>query len=78
VDPYTELYIQDALKRLIENRTAVVIAHRLSTVRMADEIIAFDEGKVVEQGTHEELMAKGGLYSTFYKTQFEEEIGPIR
>jgi ABC-type multidrug transport system fused ATPase/permease subunit len=78
VDPYTELYIQDALKRLLENRTAIIIAHRLSTVRMADEIIVFDEGKIVEQGTHQELMAKGGLYSTFYKTQFEETIGPIR
>jgi len=78
VDPYTELYIQDALKRLLENRTAIIIAHRLSTVRMADEIVVLDEGKIVEQGTHQELMAKGGLYSTFYKTQFEERIGPIK
>jgi ABC-type multidrug transport system fused ATPase/permease subunit len=77
VDPYTELYIQSALKRLMENRTAIIIAHRLSTVRMADEIVVFDEGRIVEQGTHEELMAKGGLYSAFYKTQFEERIGPI-
>jgi ABC-type multidrug transport system fused ATPase/permease subunit len=78
VDPYTELYIQDALKRLMENRTVIIIAHRLSTVRMADRIVVFDEGRIVEQGTHEELMAKGGLYSTFYKTQFEEEIGLIK
>jgi ABC-type multidrug transport system fused ATPase/permease subunit len=78
VDPYTELYIQDALKKLLENRTAIIIAHRLSTVRMADEIIVLDKGNIVEQGTHQELMAKGGLYSAFYKTQFEETIGPIK
>jgi ABC-type multidrug transport system fused ATPase/permease subunit len=77
VDPYTELYIQDALERLLKNRTAVIIAHRLSTVRMADQIVVLDEGKIVEQGTHQELMMKGGLYSTFYKTQFEESIGLI-
>jgi ABC-type multidrug transport system fused ATPase/permease subunit len=78
VDPYTELYIQDALKKLLENRTAIIIAHRLSTVRMADEIVVLDKGNIVEQGTHQELMAKGGLYSAFYKTQFEETIGPIK
>ena len=78
VDPYTELYIQDALERLLENRTAIIIAHRLSTVRMANKIIVLDEGKIVEQGTHQELMTKGGLYSTFYKTQFEESIGLIK
>ncbi len=78
VDPYTELYIQDALKRLMENRTAIIIAHRLSTVRLADEIVVLNDGKIVEQGTHQELIAKGGLYSTFYKTQFEETIGSIK
>jgi ATP-binding cassette subfamily B protein len=77
VDPYTELYIQEALETLLENRTAIIIAHRLSTVRIADEIIVLDEGKIVEEGTHQELMSKGGLYSTFYKTQFEESIGLI-
>jgi len=77
VDPYTELYIQDALERLLENRTAIIIAHRLSTVKMADEIIVLDEGNIVEEGTHEELMNNGGLYSTFYKTQFEQTIGII-
>ncbi len=78
VDHYTELYIQNALKRLLENRTAIIIAHRLSTVRLADEIIVFNEGEIVEQGTHQELMVKGGLYNTFYKTQFEETIGLIK
>ena len=77
VDPYTELYIQDALKRLLENRTAIIIAHRLSTVKMADKIIVLDEGKIVEDGTHQELMNRGGLYSTFYKTQFEQTIAVI-
>ena len=77
VDPYTELYIQDALEKLLENRTAIIIAHRLSTVRMADQIAVIQEGKIVEQGTHQELMDKNGLYSTFYKTQFRETIGVV-
>jgi len=77
VDPYTELYIQDALEKLLENRTAIIIAHRLSTVRMADQIAVIQDGKIVEQGTHQELMDKNGLYSTFYKTQFRETIGVV-
>jgi ABC-type multidrug transport system fused ATPase/permease subunit len=53
-------------------RTSIVIAHRLSTVRAADQILVLDEGSLVERGTHEELVARGGLYSTLYRTQFEE------
>ncbi|PIU60039.1 hypothetical protein COS86_01080 [Candidatus Bathyarchaeota archaeon CG07_land_8_20_14_0_80_47_9] len=52
IDPYTELVVQNALKKLFENRLAIIIAHRLSTIRLCDEIIVIDEGKAVEQGTH--------------------------
>jgi ATP-binding cassette subfamily B protein len=75
IDPYTELVIQNALKSLLENRLAIIIAHRLSTIRLCDEIIVVDQGRIVESGTHFELMKKGGLYSSFYKMQFKEERG---
>ncbi len=70
VDTVTELLIQEALQRLLAGRTAVVIAHRLSTVQNADLICAIDEGRVVEQGTHEELLDQGGLYRDLYDRQF--------
>jgi ATP-binding cassette subfamily B protein len=73
IDPYTELVVQNALKKLLENRLAIIIAHRLSTIRLCDEIIVIEEGRAVEQGTHEELMKIEGLYSTFYRMQFREE-----
>jgi ATP-binding cassette subfamily B protein len=75
IDPYTELILQNALKKLLENRMAIIIAHRLSTIRLCDEIIVIDQGKIVETGTHEELMKKNGLYSSFYRMQFREEKG---
>ncbi len=75
IDPYTELVIQNALKKLLENRLAIIIAHRLSTIRLCDEIIVIDQGRVVERGSHTELMRKGGLYSSFYRMQFREEKG---
>jgi ABC-type multidrug transport system fused ATPase/permease subunit len=75
IDPYTELVVQNALKKLLENRLAIIIAHRLSTIRLCDQIIVVDEGRTVEQGTHAELMKIEGLYSAFYKVQFREE-GP--
>ena len=75
IDPYTELVIQNALKKLLENRLVIIIAHRLSTIRLCDEIIVIDHGEVVERGTHSELMKKGGLYSSFYRMQFKEEQG---
>jgi len=73
IDPYTELVVQNALKKLLENRLAIIIAHRLSTIRLCDEIIVIDQGNMVEKGTHSELMKKGGIYSSFYKMQFREE-----
>jgi len=75
IDPYTELVIQNALRKLLENRLAIIIAHRLSTIRLCDEIIVIDQGKMVESGTHSELMKKSGLYSSFYRMQFREEHG---
>jgi len=75
IDPYTELVIQNALKRLLEGRMAIIIAHRLSTIRLCDEILVLDHGVVVERGTHQDLMNNGGLYSSFYRMQFKEEQG---
>jgi ABC-type multidrug transport system fused ATPase/permease subunit len=69
VDPYTELMIQDALEELLKNRTSIVIAHRLSTVRNSDRIIVLDHGKIVEQGGHEELIEKGGMYKNLCEMQ---------
>jgi ATP-binding cassette subfamily B protein len=75
IDPYTELVVQKALTRLLEDRMAIIIAHRLSTVRLCDEIIVIDQGRIVETGTHKQLMKRGGLYSAFYRMQFREEKG---
>jgi ATP-binding cassette subfamily B protein len=71
LDSRSEALIQDALEVLLEGRTAVVIAHRLSTVRRADQILVVDEGRIVERGDHASLLARGGLYSELYRTQFE-------
>jgi ABC-type multidrug transport system fused ATPase/permease subunit len=70
VDTMTEVLIQEALQRLLAGRTAVVIAHRLSTVRDADLICVVQAGRIVEQGTHQELLAQGGLYRELYERQF--------
>jgi ATP-binding cassette subfamily B multidrug efflux pump len=75
VDAYTELVIQRALRKLMQNRMTIIIAHRLSTIRLCDEILTIDHGAIVERGTHEELMRKKGLYSSFYRLQFREETG---
>lgn len=73
LDSQSEALIQDALEPLFEGRTSVVIAHRLSTILAADSILVMDEGRLVEQGTHDELMATGGLYANLYETQFRHE-----
>lgn len=70
VDTLTEIYIQKAMKELMKNRTSFVIAHRLSTIRNADNILVMNHGRIIEQGTHEGLMAKGGFYADLYKSQF--------
>ena len=71
VDTRTEQKIQDAMVNLMKNRTSVIIAHRLSTVRDADLIVVMDHGRVVETGSHEELLARQGVYYGLYQTQFE-------
>lgn len=70
LDTRSEALIQDALERLMVDRTSLVIAHRLSTVQRADRILVVDEGRLVESGTHEELLGEGGLYATLHRTQF--------
>jgi ATP-binding cassette subfamily B protein len=72
VDTQTEIIIQDALARLLHGRTAFVIAHRLSTIVNADCIIVLDDGKIIEQGTHQELLQKEGYYAHLYKMGFTE------
>ncbi len=69
LDSVTERYIQDSLERLMENRTTLVIAHRLSTLSRMDRILVFEQGKIVEEGKHTELLARGGLYSRMWKMQ---------
>ena len=70
VDTRTEKRIQDAMVRLMENRTSLIIAHRLSTIQDADKIVVMDQGRVVEMGNHEELLERQGYYYKLYMTQF--------
>jgi ABC-type multidrug transport system fused ATPase/permease subunit len=69
LDSFTEVVIQEALKKLMQGRTCIVIAHRLSTVKFADRIVVLDNGRIVEEGRHEELLRNGGLYARLYETQ---------
>jgi ATP-binding cassette subfamily B protein len=72
LDSESEALIQEALERLYANRTSIVIAHRLSTILSADLILVMDKGRIVERGTHRELLAQGGLYAHLYETQFDK------
>ena len=72
IDTRTEMLIQQAFDKLMEGRTSFVVAHRLSTIRNASLILVMRDGKIIEQGTHEELLAKGGFYHTLYNSQFQK------
>jgi ATP-binding cassette, subfamily B, bacterial len=73
VDPFTEWQIQQALNMILENTTSILIAHRLSTVKAADRIIVLDQGRIIEEGTHQSLLDGGGHYSTLYNTYFRHQ-----
>jgi ATP-binding cassette subfamily B protein len=74
LDSESEAAVQRALDAALEGRTSLVIAHRLSTVRNADQILVLDEGRIVQSGTHSELLAEGGLYADLYRTQFVDDV----
>ena len=75
MDSDSERQIQNALEELIKDRTSFVIAHRLSTIEKADRILVVEEGAIVEQGSHNELLAKGGRYASLYNNEFEDIKG---
>jgi ATP-binding cassette subfamily B protein len=73
LDSESEVAVQHALDTALAGRTSLVIAHRLSTIRSADRILVIDEGRIVESGTHEQLLAAGGRYADLYRTQFSAD-----
>lgn len=75
LDSQSEKLIQEALDRLMIGRTTILIAHRLSTVVGADEIVVMNKGKIIEKGSHNQLLSKNGAYARLYHTQFDEAIG---
>jgi ATP-binding cassette subfamily B protein len=74
LDSESEQAVQRALDTALEGRTSLVIAHRLSTVRSADRILVLDDGRIVQSGTHDQLLAQGGLYADLYRTQFTDTV----
>ena len=71
IDTRTEQKIQNAFAKMMEGRTSFIVAHRLSTIQNADVILVMQDGHIIEQGNHEELLAKGGFYADLYNSQFE-------
>jgi ATP-binding cassette subfamily B protein len=77
LDSESEAAVQEALANALDGRTSLVIAHRLSTILNADQVIVVDAGRVVESGTHGDLLAAGGLYAELYRTQFERQAAGV-
>jgi ATP-binding cassette, subfamily B, bacterial len=77
LDAENEALVQEALGLALAGRTSIVIAHRLSTITAADQILVLDEGRVVQRGTHGDLMAEGGLYADLYRTLLRAELEPM-
>jgi ATP-binding cassette subfamily B multidrug efflux pump len=78
VDTETEFRVRDALQRMVEGRTSVIIAHRLSTIQRADKIIVMHKGQLRERGSHQELLAKRGIYYKLYQLQYKDQETPAR
>lgn len=74
IDTRTEVKIQDAFSKMMEGRTTFIVAHRLSTIKEADVILVMKDGKIIEQGNHEELLEKNGFYANLYNSQFEDVV----
>jgi len=74
VDTRTEVQVQQAMENLMKNRTSFIIAHRLSTIRGADRILVMNNGDIVEQGTHQQLLKQNGFYADLYRSQFEKPL----
>ena len=70
IDTRTEVLVQDAFEELMKGRTSFIVAHRLSTIKNADQILVMKTGNIIERGTHEELLAQGGFYKQLYESQF--------
>ena len=70
IDTRTEVLVQDAFEELMNGRTSFIVAHRLSTIKNADQILVMKAGNIIERGTHEELLAQGGFYKQLYESQF--------
>jgi ATP-binding cassette subfamily B protein len=73
LDSESEMAVQRALQKALESRTSIVIAHRISTVRGADQLLVVVDGRIVERGRHDDLLAAGGVYADLYRTQFEQQ-----
>ena len=77
LDSENEQLVQQALTTALDGRTSIVIAHRLSTITAADQILVLDQGRIVERGTHHDLVAAGGLYADLYRTLVRDDTAPM-
>jgi len=78
VDMETELHIQRALREVMKGRTTFIIAHRISSLKHADEILVLDQGRIIERGTHEQLLAHGGAYRRIYNIQYQDQAAILQ